>query len=174
MKVSLTKAGERATSACSCRCVSVQRCSVQYKGYNLVGITTVEEGTTIGMTALVYWQLHCSLYSSAVQGYWSTPDWSDRRQRRRQVSTIDIFGRCKTTSNIVNLKKHWNLVLTFARNRIRLGIKPEMYASNGITNESFLFIKEHLHKYMSQSSSVTFPLLDLNLKKINLKVTTVG
>ncbi len=60
---------------------------VQYKGYNLIGVTTVEEGATIGMTALVYWQLHSSLYTGAVQGYWSTPDWSDRRQGYRQVCT---------------------------------------------------------------------------------------
>ncbi len=67
MKTSLTKAKERATSACSCRrvSVSVQRYSVQYKGYNLVGVTTVEEGTR-GMTALVYLQLHISLYTGTV------------------------------------------------------------------------------------------------------------
>jgi hypothetical protein len=47
-------AGDRATSACSCRRVSVQSGSVQYKGYNLVRVTTVEEGATIGTTALVY------------------------------------------------------------------------------------------------------------------------
>ncbi len=52
-----------------------------------VGVTTVEEGATIGTTALVYGQLHSSLYTGAVQGYWSTPDWSDRRQGCRQVST---------------------------------------------------------------------------------------
>jgi acid stress-induced BolA-like protein IbaG/YrbA len=45
-KISLIKAKERATSAYSCRRVSVQGYSVQYKGYNLVGVTTVEEGTT--------------------------------------------------------------------------------------------------------------------------------
>jgi hypothetical protein len=68
MKTSLTKAKERATSACSCRrvIVSVQRYSVQYKGYNLVGVTTVEEGTTRGTTALVYLQLHISLYTGTV------------------------------------------------------------------------------------------------------------
>jgi hypothetical protein len=64
-----------ATSACSCQrvSVSVQRYSVQYKGYNLVGVSTVEEGTRRGMTALVYWQLHSSLYTGTVQGWWSTP-----------------------------------------------------------------------------------------------------
>jgi hypothetical protein len=55
MKTSLMKAKERATSACSCRhvSVSVQRYRVQYKGYNLIGVTTVEGGTR-GTTALVY------------------------------------------------------------------------------------------------------------------------
>jgi hypothetical protein len=54
--MSLTKAKERATSACSGRLVSVsvQRYSVQYKGYNLIGVTTVEGGATRGTTALVY------------------------------------------------------------------------------------------------------------------------
>jgi hypothetical protein len=68
MKTSLTKAKERATRACSCRhvSVSVQRYSVQYNGYNLVGVTTVEEGTTRGTTALVYLQLHISLYTGTV------------------------------------------------------------------------------------------------------------
>jgi hypothetical protein len=47
----------------------------------------VEASTTRGTTALVYWQLNSSLYTSAVQGYWSTPNWSDRRQGCRQVST---------------------------------------------------------------------------------------
>ncbi len=89
-KISLTKAEERATSACNCRRVSlsVQRCSVQYKGYNLIRVTTMEEGATIGTTALVYWQLHSSLYTGAVQGYWSTIDWFDRQQGCRQVSTV--------------------------------------------------------------------------------------
>jgi hypothetical protein len=55
-KMSLTKAKERATSTCRCQHVrvSVQRYSVQYKGYNLIGVTTVEGGTTRGMTTLVY------------------------------------------------------------------------------------------------------------------------
>jgi hypothetical protein len=70
MKISLTKAKERATSACSCRRVSVsesvQGYSVQYKGYNLVWVTTVEGGTTRGTTALVYLQLHISLYTGTV------------------------------------------------------------------------------------------------------------
>jgi hypothetical protein len=70
MKTSLAEAKERATSACSCRrvsvSVSVQRYSVQYKGYNLIGVTTVEGGTTRGTTALVYLQLHSSLYTGTV------------------------------------------------------------------------------------------------------------
>ncbi len=48
--ITLTKAEEIATSDCGCRRVSVQRYSVQYKGYNLFGVTTVEEGATIGTT----------------------------------------------------------------------------------------------------------------------------
>jgi hypothetical protein len=68
--MSLTRARERATSAWRCRRVSVgvQRYSVQYKGYNLIGVTTVEGGTARGtcMTALVYLQLHTSLYTGTV------------------------------------------------------------------------------------------------------------
>jgi hypothetical protein len=59
--------------------VSVQRYSVQYKGYNLVRVTTVEGGATIGTTALVYLQLHISLYTDTVQEYYSTPNWFDRQ-----------------------------------------------------------------------------------------------
>ncbi len=40
-----------------------------------------------GTTALVYWQLNSSLYTGAVQDYWSTPNWSDCRQGCRQMST---------------------------------------------------------------------------------------
>ncbi len=64
------------TSADGCRRVSVgvsvQKYSIQCKGYNLIKVTTVEVS---------------SLYTGAVQGYWSTPNWSDRRQGCRQVST---------------------------------------------------------------------------------------
>ncbi len=62
------RARERATSAWRCQRVSVgvQRYSVQYKGYNLVGVTTVEGGTARGTTALVYLQLHISLYTGTV------------------------------------------------------------------------------------------------------------
>jgi hypothetical protein len=61
--MSLTKGKERATCAWRCRLVSVQKYSVQYKGYNLVRVTTVEGGATRGTTALVYFQLHSSLYT---------------------------------------------------------------------------------------------------------------
>ncbi len=65
---SLTKGGERATSAEDCRRVSVGVCAQQYsvqcKGYNLIGVTTVEASET---TALVYWQINSSLYTGAVQ-----------------------------------------------------------------------------------------------------------
>ncbi len=93
-KMSLMKAKEWATSACRCRHVSVQGYSVQYKGYNLIRDTTVEGGATRGMTALAYWHLHSSLYTGAVQCYWSTPDWSDRRQGCRQMFTIVSFLKC--------------------------------------------------------------------------------
>jgi hypothetical protein len=55
-KNSLTKAKERATCADNCRRVSegVQQCSVQYKGYNLIGVITVEGGATRGTTELIY------------------------------------------------------------------------------------------------------------------------
>jgi hypothetical protein len=56
----------RATSTCRCRRVSVQRYIVQCKGYNLVGVTTVEGDATRGMTTLVYLQLHISLYTGTV------------------------------------------------------------------------------------------------------------
>jgi hypothetical protein len=66
--MSLTRARERATSAWRCRRVSVgvQRYSVQYEGYNLIGVTTVEGGTARDTTALVYLQLHISLYTGTV------------------------------------------------------------------------------------------------------------
>jgi hypothetical protein len=46
--MSLTKAKERVTSTCRCGRVSVQRYSVQYKEYNLIGVTSVEGGATRG------------------------------------------------------------------------------------------------------------------------------
>jgi hypothetical protein len=73
----LTKAGERATSADDCRrvsvCVSVQQYSAQCKGYNLIGVTTVEVSVTRGTTALVYCLINSSLHTGTVQGWWSTP-----------------------------------------------------------------------------------------------------
>jgi hypothetical protein len=102
---SLTKAGERATGAEDCRRVSVGVCvqqySVQCKGYNLIGVTTVEAIETRGMTALVYCLISSSLYTGTVQGWWSTPptgltvsrgevhpNWSDGQQGCSQLSTI--------------------------------------------------------------------------------------
>ncbi len=74
---SLTKGGERATSAEDCWRVSVgvsvQQYSVQCKGYNLIGVTTVEASETRGTTALVYCLISSSLYTGTVQGWWSTP-----------------------------------------------------------------------------------------------------
>jgi hypothetical protein len=74
---SLTKAGERATSAEDCRHVSVgvsvQQYSVQCKVYNLIGVTTLEASETRGTTALVYCLISSSLYTGTVQGWWSTP-----------------------------------------------------------------------------------------------------
>jgi hypothetical protein len=72
--MSLMRARERATSAWRCQRVSVgvQRYSVQYKVYNLIGVTTVEGGTARGTTALVYLQFlyrHCTC---TVQGCWNT------------------------------------------------------------------------------------------------------
>jgi hypothetical protein len=75
-KKSLTKAGERATSADDCRRVSVgvsvQQYSVQCKGYNLIGVTTVEVSATRGMTALVYCLINSSLYTGTVHRWWRT------------------------------------------------------------------------------------------------------
>ncbi len=53
--------------------------SVQYKGYNLIGVTTVEGGTTRGTVALVYYWIHSSFYTGTVQGWYSTPNWFDRQ-----------------------------------------------------------------------------------------------
>ncbi len=67
---SLTKAGERTTSAEDCWRVSVgvsvQQYSVQCKGYILIGVTTVEASETRGTTALVYWLINSSLYTGSV------------------------------------------------------------------------------------------------------------
>jgi hypothetical protein len=56
------KAKERATGADGCQHVSVQKYSVQFKGYNLIGVTTVEACTPRGTTALVYYLINSSLY----------------------------------------------------------------------------------------------------------------
>jgi hypothetical protein len=105
---SLTKAEERATSAEDCRRVSVnvsvQEYSVQCKGYNLIGVTTVEASETRGTTALVYCLISSSLYTGTVQGWWSTPptgltvsrgevhpNWFDGQQGCSQLSTVRYF-----------------------------------------------------------------------------------
>jgi hypothetical protein len=49
--------------------VSVQQYSVQCKGYNLIGVTTVEVSATRGATALVYCLINNSLYTGTVQGW---------------------------------------------------------------------------------------------------------
>jgi hypothetical protein len=73
-KITYEGGKERATSADDCRHVSVgvgvsvQQYSVQCKGYNLIGVTTVEVSTTRGTTALVYCLISSSLYTGTVQG----------------------------------------------------------------------------------------------------------
>jgi hypothetical protein len=78
-------AEERVTSADDCRRVSVgvsvQQYSVQCKGYNLIGVTTVEVSTRRGTTALVYCLINSSLYTGTVHRWWSTPNWLDGHQR---------------------------------------------------------------------------------------------
>jgi hypothetical protein len=76
------KAKERATSTDGCRRVSVrvQQYSVQFKGYNQIGVTTEEASATRGMTALVYCPINSSLYTGTVQRWWSTPNWLDSHQ----------------------------------------------------------------------------------------------
>ncbi len=68
LKTKITYEGgrERATSAEDCQLVSEQQYSVQCKGYNLIGVTTVEASETRGTTALVYLQLQSSLYTGTV------------------------------------------------------------------------------------------------------------
>jgi hypothetical protein len=90
-KITYEGGREGATSAEGCRRVSVQQYSVQCKGYNLIGVTTVEASETRGTTALVYLQLHSSLYTgtvhvlSSVAGVHPTGLTAD--QGCRQVST---------------------------------------------------------------------------------------
>ncbi len=52
---------------------------IQWYGNDLSNVCIVEGSATRGTTALVYWQLHSSLNTGIVQGYWSTPYWSDCR-----------------------------------------------------------------------------------------------
>jgi hypothetical protein len=72
---------ERLAHAAECECTEVQ-CTVQRvqpgRGHHCVRRRS-DRYDSIG--------LHSSLYTGAVQGYWSTPNWSDRRQGCRQVST---------------------------------------------------------------------------------------
>ncbi len=49
-KITYEGGRERATSADDCQRVSVQQYSVQCKGYNLIGVTTVEASETRGTT----------------------------------------------------------------------------------------------------------------------------
>jgi hypothetical protein len=49
--------------------VSVQQYSLQCRGYNLIGVTTVEVSTTRGTTALVYCLIDSSLYTGTLQGW---------------------------------------------------------------------------------------------------------
>ncbi len=111
--------GERATSADDCRrvCVgvSVQKYSVQCKGYNLIGVTTVEASETKGTTALVYLQLHSSLYTGTVcilssfAGVHPTGLTAD--QGCRQVSTSHIFLLKPLKPVFCYLKSKFSLIL---------------------------------------------------------------
>ncbi len=81
----------------NCRRVSdsVQKYSVQYKGYNLIRVTTVEGGTTRSKTALVYYSIHSSLYTGTVhcvqgcKGTW--PTGLTVNQGRRLVSRVSAL-----------------------------------------------------------------------------------
>ncbi len=94
-----------------CECTKVQ-CTIQRVQPD--SVTTVEASTTRGMTALVYWQLNSSLYTGAVQGYWSTPNWSDRRQGCRQVSIMSslmlmMMTRWEPVCHRTVRQQHWVL-----------------------------------------------------------------
>ncbi len=52
-----------------CVSVSVQRNSVQYKGYNLVGVTTVEGGATRGTTTEYTECWPCPLFDISLNKY---------------------------------------------------------------------------------------------------------
>ncbi len=72
--------------------MSVQRYSVQYKGYNLVGVITVEGGASRGTTALVF-DSYIAAYIQVlyrVTGVHPTGPAVD--QGCRQVSTILYFS----------------------------------------------------------------------------------
>jgi hypothetical protein len=94
-KITYEGGRERATSADDYRRgsvgVGVQQYSVQCKGYNLIGVTTVEASKTRGTTALVYLQLHSSLYTGIVHVLFSVvgvhPTGLTADQGCRQVST---------------------------------------------------------------------------------------
>jgi hypothetical protein len=96
---SLTKAKERAISADGCRRVSVrvsvQQYSVQYKGYNLIRVTTVEASATRGTTVLVYSLINSSLHTGTVQRWWSTPNWLDGHQGRSHSLQGRTMGKDK-------------------------------------------------------------------------------
>ncbi len=91
------------TGADGCRRVSVQKYSVQYKGYNLIGVTTVEASTTRGMTALVYCLINSSLYTGTVHRWKSAPNWLDGRQGCSQLSKVWYYlvNFFKVTNNLV-------------------------------------------------------------------------
>jgi hypothetical protein len=137
------KAEERATSADDYRRVSVgvsvQQYSVQCKGYNLIGVTTVEVSTTRCTTALVYWQLNSSLYTVAVQGCWITPNWSDRRQGCRQVYTVLHIHK--------QLSYKWEKVYTYS-SRSRCTYTCTAKAASAVADElciaDVLQVQQHL------------------------------
>ncbi len=100
--------------------MSVQEYSVQCKGYNLIGVTTVEASETRGTTALVYCLISSSLYTGTVQGWWSTPptglrvsggevhpNWSDGQQGRSQLSTAWFFSKQLKGTNKVT---RWDIL----------------------------------------------------------------
>ncbi len=120
----LTKAKERATCAGNCRSVSVsvQRYSVQYKGYNLIGVPSVDGGATRGTTALVYSVIHSSLFTRTVQGWYSTPKWFDHQpgvepclHKNEKISILSLKNLGKSSIMDENATKYtkqvpkWNL-----------------------------------------------------------------
>jgi hypothetical protein len=134
-KVSLPKAEERATSACSCRrvIVCVQRCSVQYKrvqpsrGHHCGRRRNNRYDSTSLLT------LTQQLISGAVQGYWSTPDWSDRRQGCRQVSTSGsmLIEGLSTDTTLYPLLNLAELYLTFKLKYVASSYVPLQRTDSG-------------------------------------------